>query len=160
MRKGVVMTITWSEETRNIDDLKLFAENPRYISKENYAKLIKSIKECGYNNRLLVNADNGVIGGHQRIHALRELGVKEVKVLVPSRHLSDKEYRQILITDNLDFGAYDFDILANNFDIESLLEWGMPAELLGEIMPVDVEVDDEKEEKIPCKNCPYKEKED
>jgi len=68
--------------TVEIDTLKPAHYNPRQISKQELAKLIKSIKQFGFVDPALVRkADNMIVGGHQRIRAARELGLKEVPVI-------------------------------------------------------------------------------
>ena len=153
------MNITWTQESRKLEDLRPYEHNPRYITKEAYKRLLKSIKECGYNNRMLINLDNTVIGGHARLKALKELGFDTIDVLVPNRLLSIREFKQILITDNLEFGQYDFDMLANSFDVEALLEWGLPAELLESPKTPDMaEMNDLiSKGSVRCEQCPFTE---
>lgn len=120
----------WNEQTKKLSELVPYGKNPRKISKEQLEKLKRSISEDGFHQRLLVTQDGRVIGGHQRIKALKELGYKEVECLVPSRELTDEEYDRLNIRDNLQAGECDFDALANHFDPEQLLDWGFPENLL------------------------------
>lgn len=152
--------IIWTQESRKLSDLKPYEQNPRFITKTAFNKLLKSIRECGYNNRLLINLDNTIVGGHARLKALKELGFDSIEVLVPNRLLSEDEFKQILITDNLDFGDYDMDILANNFDVQALLDWGLPPELFESGNSPDMEaMNDLLSESIPCSKCPFKDNE-
>lgn len=116
--------IVWTEEVRSLKDLKPYEKNPRRITKTHFEKLLDNITKCGYNNRLLINADNTIVGGHARLKALKQLGHKEVKVLVPNRQLTEEEFKRILVTDNIHFGEFDLDMLANDFDADQLKEWG------------------------------------
>lgn len=122
--------INWVEKSFSIKDLKPYDKNPRKLSKDQLEKLKRSIQEDGFHQRLLVTQDGRVIGGHQRIKALKELGYKEVECLVPSRELTDEEYDRLNIRDNLQAGEWDFDALANFFDADKLLDWGFPENLL------------------------------
>lgn len=120
--------IEWLEETRKLTELKPLEKNPRRISKQEFDRLVDKIKRLGYSNRIKINTDNSVVGGHQRIRALKQLGHQEVKVLVPTRLLTEKEYRESVITDNLSAGEHDFDILANEWDVPELIDFGMMPE--------------------------------
>ncbi len=151
------MTITWKEETRVLNELKPFDHNPRRISKSGYQKLLKSLRERGYGDRIKINLDNTIAAGHQRLKALRELGYGQIEVLVPSRMLSEIEFRRELIGDNIEYGEYDFDILANHFEVGELLEFGFEPEELGAFDETPAETNSETSEtKVPCKECPYK----
>jgi len=153
------MNITWTEETRKLSDLKPYENNPRYITKASYQRLLKSIQECGYNNRMLINKDNTIVGGHARLQALKEMGYTEIKVLVPNRLLTHEEFQRILITDNLDFGDFDTEILANHYDIELLLDWGLRPELLEGPKVLDMAEMNEliSKDSTRCEQCPFKE---
>lgn len=118
--------IKWVEKTVPIISLKLNKNNPRRISKEQFARLKKSIAETGYHHRILVTKSGDVIGGHQRIRALREIGENTVIVLMADRDLTQDEYQRVLIQDNVSFGEFDMDILANDFMPRDLTEWGFP----------------------------------
>jgi len=131
--------ITWSTQTVSVSQLKPYERNPRMISKESFENLKRSIQEDGYHQRIIANADYSVIGGHQRIKALIELGIKDVEVLVPNEQLDHDTFRRILIRDNLQAGEWDFDALANDFDLEELKDWGFPESLI----PVDPNVTNE-----------------
>jgi ParB-like chromosome segregation protein Spo0J len=124
------MAITWTETTAALKDLKPYDKNPRRISKEAFAKLKQSIEQDGFHQRILCTPDLKVIGGHQRIKALQDLGYKDVQVLTPSRELTEDEYRRLLIRDNLQAGEWDMEALANAFTIEELKDWGFPENLL------------------------------
>jgi site-specific DNA-methyltransferase (adenine-specific) len=125
--------LNWTSKTIQISELKEYEHNPRRIGKKEFEKLVSSIKQDGYHQRIIVNQDNIIIGGHQRKKALLEAGLKEsdtVEVLIPDRKLTQKELDRINIRDNLSFGEYDFDILANRFDTETLVDFGMSGDLL------------------------------
>jgi DNA modification methylase len=142
------MRIEWREEKRKIKDLKDYDKNPRRISKDVFEKLVDSIKQDGYHGRIMVYGDI-ILGGHQRKKALLKAGYKnsdEIAVIVPNRELSDDEFNRLNIRDNLPYGEFDFDILANDFDADKLIEWGMPEEwLLGKEFE-DIEVEDSDDE--------------
>ena len=128
--------ITWSERTVATADLKPYERNPRKISPASMEKLKTSLTASGYHQRILTQPDGTVIGGHQRIKALTELGITSVTVLVPSRELTTDEFRRILVQDNLPFGEFDYAILADDFDVDELTDWGMPKEWIAKIPDV------------------------
>ena len=68
---------------------------------------------------------------HQRIRVLKDLGIKEIAVLVPDKELTDDQFRRFLIQDNLPFGSWDFDLLSADFEVEELTDFGMPESWLG-----------------------------
>lgn len=122
--------LTWTEKTVAVSELKPYAKNPRKISKEAYARLKASIAELGYHQRIVAQPDGLVIGGHSRIKCLKELGIEQVTILIPSRELTEAEYRRMLIQDNLPFGEFDQTMLATDFTLPELEEWGMPSDWL------------------------------
>lgn len=133
-------TLTWSTVTLEVEQLKPFDKNPRTITADQMAKLRRSLKEDGYHQRLIVNQDNMVIGGHQRLKVMAEMGITKVEVLKPSRLLTDEEFKRINIRDNLQAGEWDMEALANFFNIEDLKDWGFPTDTLG------LGVDEEEEQ--------------
>lgn len=125
--------LNWKSKVIQISELKEYEHNPRRIGQKEFEKLVISIKEDGYHQRIIVNQDNVIIGGHQRKKALLEAGLKEtdtVEVLIPDRKLTQEELDRINIRDNLSFGEYDFDILANRFNVETLVDFGLPRDML------------------------------
>jgi DNA modification methylase len=125
--------LDWNSKTIKLSELKEYEHNPRKISEKEFKKLVDSIKEDGYHQRILVDSDNTIIGGHQRKKALLEAGInpaQEIEVLVSNRKLTQEELDRINIRDNLPFGQYDFDILGDRFDIETLIDFGMPEDML------------------------------
>lgn len=116
----------WIEKTVPLEKLRPYERNPRRISVEAYERLKDKLQRLGYHQRIICTHDLRVIGGHQRIKAMEELGMVEVNVLIPPRALSKQEFRELLVSDNLPFGEFDFDILAADFTADELIEFGMP----------------------------------
>jgi ParB-like chromosome segregation protein Spo0J len=151
--------IKWTEKTVKVKDLKPYERNPRRISEKDYERLKKSLTENGYHQRVLATRDLRVLGGHQRIKALQELGIREIAVLVPSRDLTRAEFKRLLIQDNLPFGSWDFDLLSEDFEVEELIDFGMPQDWLGlgEETAAGSESDGAAEEDasrvVPCPKC-------
>lgn len=156
------MKPTWSEKEIKIDDLKEYERNPRRINKDQFNHLVKSLKEDGYHQRLIVNHDNTIIGGHQRKKALLAAGFKKtdkIPVLMPDRLLEGGDLKRLNIRDNLPYGEFDFDMLSTDFDVSELIEWGMPEEWL----PTYEETEEKPEKDVvdggnqtQCPNCGYR----
>jgi len=125
--------INWWHTTIKISELKEYKHNPRKIGDKELAKLTSHIKEDGYHQRIIVNNDYTIIGGHQRKKALLAAGYTEdsaIEVLVSNRQLTEKELDRINVRDNLPFGEYDLDILAERFELGELVDIGIPEEML------------------------------
>ena len=76
---------------------------------------------------MVINTDNIVLGGNMRLKALKELGYKEISDTWVKRaeDLTDEEQRRFIIADNVGFGEHDWEILANEWDVKELGEWGL-----------------------------------
>ncbi|CAF2084504.1 unnamed protein product [Rotaria magnacalcarata] len=125
--------LKWQSKTVKISDLKEYEHNPRKITDKLLEKLATHIKEDGYHQRIIVDNDHTIIGGHQCKKALYMAGYDEdteIEVLMPNRKLSADEVDRLNIRDNLSFGDYDFDILTDRFDMDDLLSFGMDQNLL------------------------------
>jgi ParB-like chromosome segregation protein Spo0J len=145
--------IVWTSVKRNISELKGYKDNPRRIDKDKYAILLENIKTNGYTNRLIVNHKNVVLGGNQRLRVLKELGYTEVDVLISNVPLTKEQEDRINITDNLSAGDWDYTALSSNFDVEQLVDWGMPQEwLIGDKPESEAREVVEKKTKL-CPSC-------
>tara|TARA_R110002020_G_scaffold458344_1_gene675701 strand:+ start:90 stop:677 length:588 start_codon:yes stop_codon:yes gene_type:complete len=102
--------------------LKLAKYNPRQITKKQYNDLKKSIEKFDLVDPIIVNKDYTVIGGHQRLKICKELKYKDVDCVVLD--LDKEQERELNIRLNKSGGEWDMDILANEFDMEELKEWG------------------------------------
>ena len=109
-------------ESKLITQLKPATYNPRQISTKQYNDLKASIKKFGLVDPVIVNKDNTVIGGHQRLKICKELKYIEIDCVVLD--LSKEEERELNIRLNKNTGDFDMDILANEFDIDELTDWG------------------------------------
>lgn len=110
-----------------LSEIKPNPNNPRNIKDEKFAKLVQSIKDFPEMLELrpiIVNDDMVVLGGNMRLKACKEAGLKEVPVIKASS-LSEDQQKEFIIKDNVGFGDWDWDILANEWDTEQLTEWGM-----------------------------------
>ena len=144
--------ITWHIETRLIKDLKPHPKNPRQLSKDQARQLRKSIETFGLSDKPIINLDNTIIGGHQRISVLKTMKWKEVECWVPDRLINEKEAEELCIRLNRNHGAFDYDVLANEFDLSDLLEYGFSMEEL-ELIPTE-ELESKYKPKKKLKTCP------
>jgi ParB-like chromosome segregation protein Spo0J len=116
-------------KTKNlpINKVKLNPNNPRVIKDDKFNKLVKSIQEFPQMLELrpiVVNSDMVVLGGNMRLRACQEAGFKEIPVVIADE-LTEQEQKQFIIKDNVSFGVWDWDNLANEWDSEELGEWGV-----------------------------------
>jgi len=141
-------SIIWKSEVRNVSDLVLNKENPRKISKESMNVLKERIKERGFHAVIVIDTDNVVLSGNQRLKALQELKVEKVTTLVPDRKLTKDERKRIVIESNLNAGEWDFDILKSVFEVELINTIGFDDVTLDKIWDDKAEtVDDDFDEK-------------
>lgn len=114
-------------EKVNISKVVPNENNPRFIKDYKFKKLVKSIKEFPEMLKLrpiVVNSDMVVLGGNMRLKACKEAGLKEVYIL-KADELTEQQQREFIVKDNVGFGEWDWDILANEWDNTQLKEWGM-----------------------------------
>tara|TARA_R100001443_G_scaffold16126_2_gene25946 strand:+ start:1529 stop:2119 length:591 start_codon:yes stop_codon:yes gene_type:complete len=113
---------------KKISQLKKHPNNPRIIKDEKYKKLLESLKgfpEMLTARPLVCNKKLQVIGGNQRLSALKELKVKEIGVVIVD--WSEEKQKEFMIKDNAKFGDWDWDALANEWDSVKLESWGVDA---------------------------------
>ncbi len=145
--------IQWHLEVHPINTLKPHPKNPRQLSKDQARHLRTSLDKFGLADKPIINTDKTIIGGHQRIQILKSMKAKTVECWVPDRLLDEKETEELCLRLNRNHGAFDYDILANEFDLSDLLDWGFPMEELELIEPKQIESED-KDKKKKLKSCP------
>jgi DNA modification methylase len=110
-----------------ISEVKMNPNNPRLIKDDKFANLVTSIKEFPKMleiRPIVVNADMIVLGGNMRLKACKEAGLKEIPIIFADE-LTEEEQRQFIIKDNVGFGEWDWEQLANEWDADKLEEWGL-----------------------------------
>jgi DNA modification methylase len=101
--------------------------NPRIIKDDKFKKLVKSIQEFPEMLKLrpiVVDADMVVLGGNMRLKACKAAGLTEVPIVIAD-NLTPEQQAEFIIKDNVGFGEWDWDILANEWDAELLQDWGL-----------------------------------
>ena len=126
--------------------LKNNPKNPRVIRDEKFNKLKKSIEDFPdmlEKRPLVVFTDKDgkfvVLGGNMRLKAAKELGIKELPVIVADEW-TEEQKAQFLIKDNVNFGEWNHEELANEWDAIQLQEWGLD-------LPVNMDIDEDYSDK-------------
>ena len=145
-----------------ISKLTLLENNPRTITKDQFAKLCKSLGDDPdfFEKRpCLVNYKDEVYtvyAGNQRIQAAKKLGWKEVPCIVDD-NLSEEIITSRIAKDNLHYGSWDWDVLGNSFEIDMLLDAGFTQNMLDgafdPIKDIEGEIPEKKDKKK--KECPH-----
>jgi site-specific DNA-methyltransferase (adenine-specific) len=124
-----------------ISEVKPNPKNPRLIKDGKFQKLVTSIKEFPdmLNKRPLIvftDVDNKyvVLGGNMRLKACKEIGLKEIPIIIADEW-TEEQKNEFLIKDNVGFGEWDWDSLANEWDAEKLDDWGLD-------LPIDLSVEE------------------
>jgi len=113
-------------ESIAISKVRPNSENPRYIKDEKFKKLVQSLRdfpEMANVRPIVVNKEMVVLGGNMRLKAMQEAGWKEVPVQVVD--WSEEKQREFIIKDNVGFGEWDWDELANTWNSVELEDWGL-----------------------------------
>jgi hypothetical protein len=114
-------------EKVDIHSIRKNPDNPRVMNKDKFDKLIESIKEFPQMLKLrpiVVNNEGLILGGNMRYTACLQLNHKQVYI-IKAEDLTDEQIKQFIIKDNVGFGDWDWDILANSWDTKQLKEWGL-----------------------------------
>jgi hypothetical protein len=115
---------------RPVSEIKELSNNPRTISKEDFDRLKDSIidnPEYFEGRPLILSNRTGelvVLAGNQRLRAAKAVGLKEVPTIVLPNLTEEKE-KEIIIRDNVSNGRWDMELLANDFDLQDLADWGV-----------------------------------
>tara|TARA_B110000046_G_scaffold273_1_gene391 strand:+ start:213 stop:1331 length:1119 start_codon:yes stop_codon:yes gene_type:complete len=110
-----------------ISKVKGNPSNPRIIKNDKFKKLVKSIQEFPEMLKLrpiVVDEDFMVLGGNMRLKASKEAGLKEVWIEI-AEGLTEEQKKEFIVKDNVGFGEWEWDILANEWDSVQLAEWGL-----------------------------------
>ena len=110
-----------------INQVKGNPDNPRIIKNDKFKKLVKSIQEFPEMLKLrpiVVDEDMIVLGGNMRLKASKDAGLKEVWIEV-AEGLTEEQKKEFIVKDNVGFGEWEWDMLANEWDSVQLAEWGL-----------------------------------
>jgi hypothetical protein len=122
-------------EKVKISEIHANKNNPRIIKDDKFRKLVKSIQDFPQMleiRPIVVDEDNIVLGGNMRLKACKEAGLKEVYI-VKADNLTEEQKHEFIVKDNVGFGEWDWDSLANEWDTDKLEDWGLD-------LPVDEKI--------------------
>ena len=129
-----------------LSQLKSNPNNPRIIKDDKFRKLVQSIQdfpEMLEARPIVCDPDGVVLGGNMRLKACREAGLKEVPAYVVT--WEEAKQREFIIKDNVGFGEWDWDELANTWDPIQLEEWGLDVWQPEQEPPLDELIGEEKD---------------
>ena len=147
--------LNWKIERRKLSELIPHDKNPRILTREQCEQLKKSISKFGLIDKPVITKDGRLIGGHQRVHAMMSSGFTDCECWICEDDLSDKDIEELMLRLNRNTGDWDWDLLANNFDLEDLIDLGFDISdiVYPEIEEVETkEENSEKAEKL-CPHC-------
>ena len=110
-----------------ISKVKGNPSNPRIIKNDKFKKLVKSIQEFPEMLKLrpiVVDEDMIVLGGNMRLKASKDAGLKEVWIDI-AEGLTEEQKKEFIVKDNVGFGEWEWDMLANEWDSVQLADWGL-----------------------------------
>ena len=127
-----------------INDLIAAEYNPRQLTKDQYKHLSDSVKRFGLVDPIIVNKNkdrkNIVVGGHQRIRVAKDLKINDIPCVEVDLDY-DKE-RELNVRLNKNMGEFDYDVLANMFDMDELIDWGFEEkDILGNIKEEEIKAE-------------------
>jgi hypothetical protein len=139
----------------NIAELKENPENPRYIKDSKFKKLVKSIKEFPEmleKRPIVVDENMVVLGGNMRLRACKSAGLFEVWI-DKAIGWTEEQKREFIVKDNVGFGEWDWDILANDWDASDVESWGL--DVWQDPLDEEEDMQDDTKEKDPKDICEY-----
>ena len=110
-----------------ISEIKNNTNNPRIIKDDKFKKLVKSIKDFPQmleKRPIVVDETMMVLGGNMRLKACLEAGLKEVWIDV-AEDWTEEQKQEFIVKDNVGFGEWDCDMIANELDADEVKEWGL-----------------------------------
>jgi ParB-like chromosome segregation protein Spo0J len=131
-----------------ISTVKSNPSNPRIIKDDKFKKLVQSLKdfpEMAQVRPIVCNEEMVVLGGNMRLKAMIEAGWKEVPVEIVN--WSEDQQKEFIVKDNVGFGEWDWEMLANEWDAEDLDKWGLDVPIF-ESMVNDIEFDEDSKGEV------------
>jgi len=130
-------------EVVEISTVKPNEDNPRQIKGDKFQKLVQSIKEFPEMLKIrpiVVNEEMIVLGGNMRLQACKEAGLKEIPI-IKANNLTEAQQREFIIKDNVGFGEWDWDVIANEWDVEEVEKWGLDIPVFDD--PIELEAEED-----------------
>ena len=110
-----------------LSQIELNPNNPRTIYNRDMERLVKSLTdfpEMMELREIVVDENMVVLGGNMRLLALRKIGADECVAKIVTG-LSEEQKKEFIIKDNVGFGEWEWDVLANEWDVDKLTQWGL-----------------------------------
>lgn len=114
----------WKHVIRKINEIKPQAKNPRVLSKKDREALFKGLEKFGIAEPICITKEGVIIGGHQRYAYFKHKKAKEIHCWECQQSLSEKEIEELTIRLNRNHGEFDFEMLANGYSLDDLIDWG------------------------------------
>lgn len=133
--------------------------NPRSIKDDSFKKLVKSLKdfpEMAEVREIVVNKDHMILGGNMRYQAMKAAGWEEAPVKIVD--WPEDKQREFMIKDNVSGGDWDWDQLANDWDLEELNDFGLDLSSFNDNINDNKEVDTESllsGNTVECPRCKF-----
>jgi len=127
-----------------LSEIKPNPKNPRVIKDDKFKKLKKSIQDFPQMlelREIVVDENMVILGGNMRYKALLDLGITEAPVKV-AKGLTEAQKDEFIAKDNIGFGEWDWDLLANEWDTDLLVDWGLDLPMLEDIEELEAKEDD------------------
>jgi hypothetical protein len=123
------LDITWTNEQRKLSELIPWERNPRQIKDAQGKRLVASLRKFGYSQLIEIEPDNTILDGHQRDFLMQTMSeyTKDtvLDVRVASRKFTTEERQEYIVLKHKGAtGEFNFDILANDFSVPDLIDWG------------------------------------
>lgn len=137
----------------NINLIKINLNNPRICKDHKFKQLVKSIQDFPQMLELrpiVIDENNVVLGGNMRLKACIEAGLKDVPVK-QAKDLTEDQKKEFIVKDNVGYGEWDWDDLANNWDADSLNDWGLDVPTF--TIDDSIEIKDNTKGAVSCPNC-------
>lgn len=134
--------LIWTTQSRKVKELVKYSLNPRKINDTEKRNIQASLNKFGLVEIPVVDTDNTLIAGHQRVEIMMHNGQGEtdIDVRVPNRKLTEEEFRKYNILSNRQAGMFDEKILKEHYGYNDLIEWGFNASELPKTMSYDSDV--------------------
>lgn len=137
-------------EKKKISDLIPAPYNPRQSTAKQEKHLKESLEKFGLVEPIIYNKQTGyIVGGHFRVRELKKLGVKEIECVIVD--LNEADEKELNIRLNANTGGWDWDTLANDWDVVDLEAWGLEIPQFNQDINLDdffEENNEQKEEKF------------
>ena len=140
----------------NINEIRPNPSNPRYIKDDKFKQLVESIRSFPQMlelRPLVIDENNIVLGGNMRLRACIEAGLTDVPV-TQVMNFTKEQKEEFIIKDNSSYGAWDWDVLGNEWDDKPLEDWGLDLPIMDREEEPKTEKDNSKAAK-ECPNCGF-----